>query len=69
MTDILLVFEVHQPFRIRKDFFWEHKFFKKIKPDELFDYYFERAVDRDIFNRASRKCYLPTNSIVLKAID
>ncbi len=69
MTDIIIVFEVHQPFRLRRDFFWEHKFFRKTEPGRLFDYYFDKAGDKEIFNRISKKCYLPANSIILRTID
>lgn len=69
MTDIILTFEVHQPFRIKRSFFWEHKMFQHRTEGELFDYYFDKALNREIFERASRKCYLPTNQILLDQID
>ena len=48
MTDIVFVFEVHQPYRLRRDFFWENRIFKRLKKDELFDYYFDHAVNKEI---------------------
>lgn len=66
---MVLTFEVHQPFRIRRDFYWEHRMFCRLKKRDLFDYYFDSEVNREIFQRASRKCYLPSNQILLKAID
>jgi len=69
MPDVVLVFEVHQPFRIRKDFFWERRMFKRVDRRELFEYYFEKNKNREIFERACRKCYLPSNEIILKSID
>ncbi|MFQ6074789.1 MAG: alpha-amylase [Candidatus Bathyarchaeia archaeon] len=69
MTDIVLIFEVHQPYRIERDFFWEHKMYRHRTREELFDYYFDKALNRDHFERASRKCYLPTNQILLNQID
>jgi alpha-amylase len=69
LTDIVLVFEVHQPHRIKKSYFWENKLFKHVRKEELFDYYFDKAVNREIFERASRKCYFPSNNIILKLID
>ena len=69
LTDIVIVFEVHQPYRLRRDFFWENRIFKRLKKDELFDYYFDHAVNKEIFERASRKCYFPSNSILLEQID
>lgn len=69
MTDIVFVFEVHQPHRLRKNLFWENKVFKRAKKKELFNYYFDNEVDREIFERAARKCYFPSNQILLDAID
>jgi len=69
LTDIVLVFEVHQPHRLKKSFFWENKMFKRIEKGELFDYYFDRAVNREVFERACRKCYFPSNQILLDLID
>jgi len=69
LTDIVFVFEVHQPHRLKKNFFWENKNFKRIKKKELFNYYFDHAVNREVFNRACRKCYFPSNQILLDLID
>ena len=69
MTDVVFVFEVHQPFRLRTDFFWENRMFKRLREEELFDYYFDDAANREIFERTSRKCYFPSNNILLDQID
>ena len=69
MTDIVFVFEVHQPYRLRRDFFWENRIFRRLRKEELFDYYFDHAVNREIFERTSKKCYFPSNSILLQAIE
>ncbi|MDH7564205.1 MAG: DUF5752 family protein [Candidatus Bathyarchaeota archaeon] len=69
MTDIVLVFEVHQPFRLKRNFFWENQQFKRMKKKQFFDYYCDRAVNREIFERACRKCYFPSNQIILESID
>ena len=69
MTDIVFVFEVHQPHRMRKDFFWENKNYKRVKKEELFDYYFDNNANREIFERACKKCYFPSNQILLDIID
>ena len=63
------MFEVHQPHRLRKNLFWENKVFKRLKKDELFNYYFDNEVDKEIFERAAKKCYFPSNQILLEAID
>lgn len=64
-----MIFEVHQPFRIRGDFFWGRRAFRKLSAGELLDHYFDNDVNREIFQRASRKCYLPSNKILLDIID
>ena len=69
MTDVVLVFEVHQPHRIKRDFFWENKMFQRVDKKDYFDYYFDNAINREIFERTSRKCYFPSNSILLELID
>jgi alpha-amylase len=69
LTDIVFVFEVHQPHRLKRNLFWENQLFKRMKKEELFDYYFDNYVDKEIFNRAATKCYLPSNSILLDIID
>jgi alpha-amylase len=69
MTDIVFVFEVHQPHRLRRNLFWEGKVFRRLAKNELFNYYFDNEVDREIFKRAARKCYFPSNQILLDLID
>lgn len=39
------------------------------RPGDLFDLYFDRSTDREIFDRVSRKCYFPSNRILLDQID
>jgi alpha-amylase len=69
MTDVVFVFEVHQPHRLRRNLFWEGKVFRRQTKEELFNYYFDTEVDREIFKRAARKCYFPSNQIILDVID
>ncbi len=69
MTDVVFVFEVHQPHRLRRNLFWEGKVFRRQTKEELFNYYFDNEADQEIFKRAARKCYLPSNQIILDAID
>jgi alpha-amylase len=69
LTDIVIIFEVHQPFRIKRNFFWENKLFKRVRKKELFDYYFDHTVNREVFERACKKCYFPSNQILLELID
>ncbi len=69
LTDVCLCFEVHQPFRLNKNFYWEKKMFKRKAIEELFDHYFWSELDRKIFQRIVERCYLPANKIILKKID
>ncbi|MGA2385150.1 MAG: DUF5752 family protein [Candidatus Bathyarchaeia archaeon] len=69
MTDVVFTFEVHQPHRLRRKLFWEGNFFRRLDKQELFNYYFDNESDREIFKRAARKCYYPSNQILLDAID
>jgi alpha-amylase len=69
VTDIVFVFEVHQPHRLKKNFFWENKVFQRVKKKDFFDYYFDNVVNREVFERALRKCYFPSNQILLDVID
>ncbi|MEM2103460.1 MAG: DUF5752 family protein [Candidatus Bathyarchaeia archaeon] len=69
MTDIVFVFEVHQPHRLRKEFFWNGELFKRVRKKEFLPYYFDLTLDREIFQRACKKCYFPANQIILNLID
>ncbi|HVO37077.1 MAG TPA: glycoside hydrolase family 57 protein [Candidatus Acidoferrum sp.] len=69
MTDIVLLFEVHQPHRLKRNFFWENSLFKRKSKQELFNYYFDRTVNREVFERAAKKCYFPSNYILLEQIE
>jgi len=69
MTDISLCFEVHQPLRLKKGFFWDGSPMKKVIPGDLFNFYFDERENREIFNRVATKCYLPANKIILDEIN
>jgi alpha-amylase len=69
LTDVVFVFEVHQPHRLKRNLFWENKVFRRLSKAELFNYYFDNEVDREIFKRAASKCYFPSNRILLDVID
>ncbi len=69
MTDVVFVFEVHQPHRLRRSLFWEGKILRRLSKADLFNYYFDNEADKEIFIRAARKCYFPSNQIILDLID
>jgi len=67
MTDLSLCFEVHQPLRLNKSFFWRGSPLSEVVPD-LWDFYFDKAENKRIFERISDKCYLPANDVILESI-
>nr|HPM26694.1 alpha-amylase [Methanothrix sp.] len=67
MTLVSLCFEVHQPIRLKKNFFWDGSTLKEVVPD-LRDYYFDDPENRRIFERVADKCYLPANQVILEGI-
>jgi len=67
MTLVSLCFEVHQPIRLKKNFFWDGSPLKEMVPD-LRDYYFDDPENRRIFERVADKCYLPANQVILEGI-
>jgi alpha-amylase len=40
-----------------------------LKKAELFNFYFDHETDKEIFKRAAKKCYFPSNKIILDIID
>ena len=69
MTDVCLMFEVHQPFRLNRNFHSDLLSKGKVATKDLFDLYFDNELNRYVFERAARKCYLPANTIILEQID
>lgn len=43
--------------------------FHRLSKEDLFDFYFDKEKNREIFERTSRKCYFPSNEILLQLID
>lgn len=66
MKDISICFEVHQPFRLKKDFFWSGNMFRRSQ--DLDALYFDDFENRRVFERVAQKCYLPANRIILESI-
>jgi alpha-amylase len=69
MTDVCLIFEVHQPFRLNRNFHSELLSKQTISKKDLFELYFDSELNRHIFERAAKKCYFPANNILLQEID
>lgn len=68
MMDISFCFEVHQPLRLNRNFFWGNSPLKEVVPD-LWEFYFDNAENRRIFERVSDKCYLPANDVIFECIQ
>jgi alpha-amylase len=64
MVFVTLNFQVHQPFRISH--FQPNGY---LKINDMFNAYFNNGLNKYIFDRVANKCYLPTNRILLEAID
>ncbi|MCJ7614597.1 DUF5752 family protein [Candidatus Bathyarchaeota archaeon] len=69
MTDVCLMFEVHQPFRLNRNFHSDLLSKVKVTKKGLLDLYFDNGLNRYVFERAARKCYIPANKIILEQID
>ncbi len=69
MTDICLMFEVHQPLRLNRNFHSALLARGTVTKRELFDLYFDHRLNRHVFERAAKKCYFPANRIILEQID
>lgn len=73
MRDIVLVFEVHQPARLARNFKQRIRELVakgvRVTPDLLEHIYFDEELNRRIVERVARKCYLPANEVILQQID
>ncbi len=63
MTSVCLYFEVHQPIRLN------HFSVFNIGNSNPSDHYFNRPLNQEIFTKVAKKCYLPTNNLLLNLID
>ncbi|MGB9785645.1 MAG: alpha-amylase [Infirmifilum uzonense] len=67
------MFEVHQPYRLARRITRRlaEKVALKGKVDhaDLEEIYFDQTLNREVFERVARRCYLPANAIILQQID
>jgi alpha-amylase len=54
MTDICLMFEVHQPLRLNRNFHSDLLARPAVTKKDLFDLYFDDRLNRYVFERASK---------------
>lgn len=64
MPSICLYFQVHQPFRLNR-----FSIFADNNGKSLFDIYFNNKLNEEIFLKVAKKCYFPTNSMLLELIN
>jgi len=67
MTDVCMIFEVHQPFRLNRNF--PRDLLSNPNSEDLFKLYFDMNLNREVFNRIARECYFPANKIILEMIE
>ncbi len=71
MTDIVFMFEVHQPYRLDRNAY--NKLLDKalrgsLEPSDLEEAIFDNGLNKLVMERASAKCYIPATSIILENI-
>ena len=64
MQNLMLGFEVHQPFRVRRDYFWQPRLRGRLE-----ERFFDIELNKQIFERAKNKCYMPATKILLEEIE
>ncbi|HIE34262.1 MAG TPA: alpha-amylase, partial [Candidatus Altiarchaeales archaeon] len=60
MVSVCFYFQVHQPYRLRK--------YQVFEIGNNHDY-FDHLKNREILEKVARKCYLPTNKLMLELIE
>jgi len=61
MPDICFIFEIHQPYRLKR-------YVSPIPSLKYYHAYFDEQLNREIIHRASLKCYIPAGKILLEQI-
>lgn len=73
MTDVVFMFEVHQPYRVERRF--REKLSElvarggRISPEDLERLYFDDRLNEYVFKRAAERCYLPANETILAEVE
>jgi len=71
LTSIVLVFEVHQPYRLRRQAY--HKLLERalrgeVSTKDLEEVLFDNDLNKLVIERASTKCYIPATKIILENV-
>ena len=64
MPSVCFYFEVHQPMRLNR-----FSVFNIGQNGDSLSTYFDRKLNQDIFEKVAKKCYLPTNRLLLDLIN
>ena len=64
MPSVCIYFEVHQPLRLNN-----FSVFNIGQDNSLSPNYFNKKLNQKIFEKVAKKCYLPTNNLLLNLID
>lgn len=64
VSNFVLGFEIHQPFRIRRDAFWNPRY-----RGSLIERFFDIERNREIFERVKNNSYIPTLKLLLSEIE
>lgn len=71
MVDVVFMFELHQPYRLRKDLL-KHMLLNGIKRgltfSEMFDLIFDNEVNKEVFVRVAERCYVKATKILLESV-
>ncbi len=71
MTDIVFMFEVHQPYRLNREAYnklLEKALRGRIEYRDLEEILFDQGLNKLVIERASSKCYIPATRIILENI-
>ena len=63
MPSVCLYFEVHQPMRLNR-----FSVFNIGNTHHTLDTYFNHKLNKEIFEKVTKKCYLPTNNLLLDLV-
>ncbi|MEF8879469.1 MAG: glycoside hydrolase family 57 protein [Candidatus Thermoplasmatota archaeon] len=63
MTSVCMYFEVHQPIRLNR-----FSVFDMGSKKNTLENYFNKKLNQEIFDKVTKKCYLPTNRLLLDLI-
>ena len=64
MPALSIGFEVHQPYRLNRNFTPD----PKVKKKDIQNLYFDE-VNRDLLLRIAEKCYIPATTMILDMLD